>query len=76
MKIPVLFVEVIADMEDVSNIVGNVVGVEVIGNIVISISDDNILLDDDITVDITVDIGVQLISIIQKYRIVIYNIVY
>ena len=76
MKIHVPFFEVIADMEDVSNIVGNVVGVEVIGNIVISISDDNILLDDDITVDITVDIGVQLISIIQKYRIVIYNIVY
>ena len=39
MKTPVLFVEVIADMEDVSNIVGNVVGVEVIGN---SVSDDKI----------------------------------
>ena len=42
MKIPVLFVEVIADMEDVSNVAGNVVGVKIIGNIVISISDDKI----------------------------------
>ena len=63
MKIPVPFFEVIVDMNDVE---------VVVGSIVISIVDENILLDD----DITVDIGVQVIPIIQKYKIVFYNTVY
>ena len=62
MKIPVPFFEVIVDMNDV----------EVVGSVVISIVDDNILLDD----DITVDIGVQVIPVIQKYKLVFYNTVY
>ena len=55
----VLFVEVIGSIDD-AEVIDNIVVVEVIGSIVISIVDDIILFDD----DITVDIGVQAISII------------